>query len=102
MAVLVQVAHAWKSSLCGKARNDQRVRKTSFRDFQSPKAVLALFAASWSPEVVQKDRRWKSVNFFSPHLNWKHVRHRGSIGPFVKKRGRVSLQLEEKGCFPNC
>lgn len=86
----------------GKPGMIKGVRKTSFGDFQSPKAVLALFAVSWSPEVEQKDRRWKSVIFFPSHLNWKHVRHRGSIGPFVKKRGRVSLQLEEKGCFPNC
>lgn len=35
--------------LCvGKPGMIKGVVKTSFRDFQSPEAVLALFAASWS------------------------------------------------------
>lgn len=42
----------------------------------------------------------KTSNFLLP-LELEACQSRGSIGPFVKERGRVSLPLEEMGCIPN-
>lgn len=100
MAVLVQVPHAWKSSLCGKGRNDQRGGENQLRGFSILKSSSCLVCSLQVPEVLQKARRWKSVIFFFP-AELEACQASRLHGAFCKEEGQSFTAVGRKGLFAN-